>query len=289
MKVLVTGSSGSLGKVLINSLKILDFDYLGITKSSKTSGKQTRCNIKKIEQISSVINNYKPDVIIHLAGLTGNEECEKDSKEAFESNVLGTLNILEASRKIKPKIIFASSREVYGNVLHKAKESSTLDPINVNGITKMLSEKLIFTYHDLYKIPFVILRFTNFYGEQSSKRGISLMIKNAIEGKNIPIIGGDQTLDLLYYNDAVYAILKSINYRQSDVFNIGSGENMTLLCIIKKLEFLSKKKIFYEKKPHKKFIVRKFSADITKAKKELHYIPMHTFNDVIERMIRKWI
>lgn len=290
-KILITGASGALGQTLIPHLEYLNYDCLGISQLKKTKIRKTNvvpCDVTNYNKIKSIIFKFKPNIIIHLAGLTGNLECEKEPKKAFATNLLGTLNILKSSTKLKPKIIFSSSREVYGNTRYKAKESSLLRPININGATKMLSEYLIIHYNQQYKIPYVILRFTNFFGENFSKRGISLMLKNAIKGEKITIFGGHQNIDLLHYDDAVLAVMKAIKKNKSEIFNIGSGKSFELLSIIKLLEKVRGKKIRFEIKPYRSFEVRNFQIDTSKAKNKLNFESSLTVHDILEKMISKW-
>lgn len=252
MKVLVTGASGFLGNVVLKKISKIGYDSLGISKSKTTkisNIKIIKCDITNLEQITNVIQNYSPHVIIHLAGLTGNVECEQNPTVAFLTNVLGTLNILNSIKQSKTKIIFASSREVYGNVSKPVIESDKLKPININGFTKILSENLIYNFHEVYKIPFIILRFTNFYG-LTTNRGISSMMKKAIIDKSVSFYGGDQVFDLIHIDDAATAIVQSIKYKHSDIFNIGSGQSTTLKEIIKKMQKKVDKKIKIEFKPY---------------------------------------
>ena len=289
-KILITGSTGALGKILIPKIQEKKYEYLGIARNASRSENNfntVKCDVTEIDDIKSIITEFQPSFIIHLAGLTGNIECETNPQHAFVSNVLSTYNILKTSIKIKPKIVFASSREVYGNTEKKAKEKDQLKPININGITKMLSENLILNYHVQYKIPYEILRFTNFYGE-NGKRGISAMIRNAMQGKLISIFGGKQNLDLLYFDDAASAIIKAINYDKSAIFNIGSGDSTTPLSLVKKIEEIRKKKIAIEIKSYRGFEVRKFSVDITKSRNVLKFRAVHHLDWVLKRMFNKW-
>ncbi len=244
-RILVTGGSGSLGRSLIPKLVSDGFDCISISRKSDRIGSvnNIKCDITNFQKVNSVINQFKPNVIIHLAGLTGNLECETNPKQAFSSNVFGTLNILEASVKLRPKIIFSSTREVYGFTKIAADENYPLKPVNNNGITKMISEYLIKNFHSMYNTPYVILRFPNCYGENYTKRGLSSLFKKAIRNEKIKIFGGNQILDLLHFNDAADAIIKSIFYNKTGIFNIGSGKAQRLVSIINKLKIVLNKDI----------------------------------------------
>jgi len=178
-KILVTGGSGILGRILIPEIDKLGYDLVILERKKQAKSKKYfECDIRNFDEINKILNMHNPEIVIHLAGITGNAECEARVHDSIFTNVIGTYNILKSSIKNKPKIIFASSREVYRETKERIDESSLLDPKNINGITKMFSEKLLQSFHTEFKIPFVILRFSNFLGEANEKRGISIMIKN---------------------------------------------------------------------------------------------------------------
>lgn len=284
-RILITGAGGSLGQTLIELLNHNDDCYLPLVKYNKKNIKNSiKCDIRNFDSINKIFSEFKPTHVIHLAGITGNIECEESPKDAFQTNVYGTFNVLKSCLKIKPKIIFSSSREVYGDSKIKVNEKSLLNPINVNGITKMMSENLILNYNQLYKIPYSIIRFTNFYGENFSKRGISKMIRMALENKNITVFGGEQQIDLIHFNDAAKGLLKSINTKKSGIYNIGSGKSKTILQLIKEIEKHSKIKIKFNKKQNRYFEVKNFKMDISKAKKDLGFQPSIKFQDVLKRI-----
>ena len=188
-KILVLGGTGTIGNSLIPKLIAQNYNYLSISNhtNKKKSINNIKCDITKFNKLNKIINKQKPDVIIHLAGITGNIKCEQDPQNAFSTNVLGTLNMLKASIAYKPKIIFLSTGEIYGKTQNKSSEKSELKPTNVYGRTKMLSEILIQNFSQKYQIPSIILRLSYCYSENLSKKGFSLMFRNAITGKKIQI------------------------------------------------------------------------------------------------------
>ena len=289
-KILVLGGTGTIGKSLIQKLIDNNFSYFSISKSSSHGNlnNNMQCDITNFEQVNKIINEKKPDVIIHLAGLVGNIQCEKNPKQAFSTNVLGTLNVLNASLNLKPKIIFISTGEIYGKTQNKSNEKSPIKPSNVYGKTKMLSEILIQNFTKNYKIPSVILRLSYCYSENSPKKGFSLMLKNAIIGKKIQIFGGDQTVDLLHIDDATDAIIKSIDYKKSEIFNIGSGETYNLITVIKKLNKIMNQKVNYELLPYRGFEVKNCKLNITHSINNLKFKPSKKLDDVLHTMISKW-
>tara|TARA_B100001750_G_scaffold174667_1_gene142829 strand:- start:1074 stop:1967 length:894 start_codon:yes stop_codon:yes gene_type:complete len=289
-RIIVTGGSGSLGRTLIPKLVSEGFNCISISRKSSVIGsvKNVKCDITNFQKVNSIINQFKPNIIIHLAGLTGNLECENNPKIAFSSNVSGTLNILQASIKLRPKIIFSSTREVYGYTKIAADETHPLKPINNNGMTKAISENLIRNFHSIYNTPYTILRFPNCYNENYTKRGFSSLLKKAIRGEKIKIFGGNQLLDLLHFNDAADAILKSIYHDRSEIFNIGTGKTQKLVSVINKLKRILGKDVNCDFLPSRSFEVRICKLNINKAKKHLKFESSIKLDDILRRMVSKW-
>ena len=289
-RIIVTGGSGDLGQSLIPKLVSNGYHCISISKKSNRNKlvKNIKCDITNYRKLNMLINKFKPDIIIHLAGLTGNIACESNPKKAFLTNVFGTLNILKSSIKLKPKIIFVSTGEIYGKTKNKVNENTVPKPVNIYGITKMLSENLILNYSTDYRTPAVILRFSYCYDENFTNRGFSLMFKKAISGKKIQIFGGDQILDLLHFDDAVHAILKSITYNKTEIFNIGSGKSQSLISIINKLKKIMNNDVNYTLLPYRGFEVRTCKLNINKAKKNLKFKPSTKLDDVLYKMVSKW-
>ena len=95
------------------------------------------------KKIVKIIQNSNPDVVIHLAAFSGLKKCEENPEMAFDTNVVGTSNVIEGCLKANAKLVFISTREVYGSTNTESYENDTLNPINVYGKTKMQAEKLI--------------------------------------------------------------------------------------------------------------------------------------------------
>ena len=289
-KIIVIGGSGDLGQSLIPKLVSNGFDCISISRKSNRNKlvKNVKCDITNFRKLNLIINKFKPDIIIHLAGLTGNIACETNPKKAFLANVFGTLNILKSSIKLKPKIIFISTGEIYGKTKNRVKENALPNPVNIYGITKMLAENLILNYSTNYKTPAIILRFSYCYDENFTNRGFSLMFKKAISGEKIQVFGGDQILDLLHFNDAVHAILKSITYNKTEIFNIGSGKTQSLISIINKLKKIMNNDVKYALRPYRGFEVRTCKLNINKAKKNLKFKPATNLDAILRKMVSKW-
>ena len=151
--------------------------------------------------LGSALEKHKPDVVVHLAALTGLKKCHDSPQLAFKTNVFGTYNLLKNCQS-GTKIIFISSREVYGETLNsKSKESDYTKPNNVYGITKMLAEQLVQLESQKNNLDYTILRLTNVYGPEGDQYGAQVIINDILKDKKVKIMGGSQRLNFVYVDD----------------------------------------------------------------------------------------
>jgi len=182
------------------------------------------------QNVSEAISIHKPDVVIHMAALTGITKCSQDPQKAFLVNMLGTFNVIKGCITNNSKLIFLSTREVYGDIKKNgAEEDDLLMPKNVYGISKMLGEELIEFSNRVYGLRFTILRLTTVYGPEGDDYGSQIIIKDAQKGK-VNVWGGNQRLNYIFVDDAVKIIAKTIQDPSSnnEIFNVGSPNNLML-------------------------------------------------------------
>lgn len=276
-----------LGRMLVPNLEKLGYELM-VLGNERIWPKSIPCDIRNYKQIHSISARFKPDIIIHLAGITGNLECETSVQNAILTNIVGTYNILESNIKNKAKVIFASTREVYRETEELLEESSDLDPKNINGITKTYAEKLTRDFFTKYGMPFIILRFSNFLGENNERKGISTMLRNAIQRNKIRVFGGEQEIDPLHYDDAVAAILKSLEYQKSDTFNIAGGKSVTVTNFVKRLENLLGRNIKITHMRQREFESTYCRLDVRKADKLFGFKATENIDTILERMVSRW-
>jgi len=172
VKILLVGGLGFIGKRFARRFSdvhnIIIFDLKDdINRAGKITNKKIILEEGSIEdkKIDESISKHSPDAVIHLAALTGLKKCHENPKEAFLANVYGTFNVLNACIKAHSKLIFFSSREVYGETLSgQSSEDDPLAPNNTYGITKMIGENLVRYAGEKNNLDFTILRLTNVYG-----------------------------------------------------------------------------------------------------------------------------
>jgi len=277
MKVLLTGGTGFIGTKFIEKFS-KEFDFTILSSKEKI---QEQKIIKTIEKIN-------PDVVIHLAALTGLKNCELNQKKAFDVNVIGTENLVKGCIKNNSRLIFISSREVYGStIMKKSGENDKLDPINVYGQTKMKAEKIIQKYGEKENLDYTILRLTNVYGP-GNKSGINRLIVDALKKKKITVNGGEQILNLIFIDDVIqilYLVLKN-NKISKEIFNIGSKNTISLNKFLEILIKLLDHNIEIQIGEKSSFESSYFDPNITKQNKILGYNPKTTLNNSINVTIK---
>ena len=279
-KILITGAAGFIGYhaskfFLKNKYRVLGIDNLN--KYYDVKLKKIRLyNLKKFEnfkftkvelvnfkKLYKVITKFKPEYIIHLAGQAGVRYSLNNPRTFINSNIMGTFNILEICKNIKPKhTIIASSSSVYGNN-KKLPFKETLNcntPLSVYASTKLSCEHLSHTYAYIHQIPLTALRFFSVYGpygrpDMTPFKFLELQSKNkAIEIYNY----GKMSRDFTYVEDVVKylsLILKKPSKKKIpyQVINISNGKKIKLMGFINNIEKIAH--IKFKKKFKKKNIL----------------------------------
>ena len=249
--ILITGGLGFLGSSLSHTLIGYGANITIIDNLNPLYGGNI-FNIKEVsDRITIIINDVRnmeimmplvemADIIFHLAAQVSYIDSLQIPYEDLDLNAKATLNILESCRKLNPKakIIFSSSRMVYGKVDKLlVTENCSTNPLSLYGIHKLTSEKYLLMYNKDFGIPITILRLTNPYGprqqiKHSKYSLVGWFIRQAIEGKVIKIFGdGSQLRDYIFVDDIVNAMIRCAEVPNAvgEVINVGSGSS-TRFC-----------------------------------------------------------
>ena len=167
-RILVTGSEGTLGKPLVKELRKRGHEVWGCDLKHTNSENFIRCDISEYRQIQKVINEVRPEQIYHLAAEFGRMNGEHYYEQVWQSNVIGTRNILEVQKEHEDEIelIFASSSEIYGDIRSEYL-SEDMDPVpqeNDYAISKWVNETQCRNFRKRYGNKIMVLRFFNAYG-----------------------------------------------------------------------------------------------------------------------------
>ncbi len=297
MKSIVTGGAGFIGSNLVELLLkkghdviVLDNFHTG-KKANLSFNKKKKLKIIKIDiSKNQKLNRYfkNVDYVFHLAALANFIQSIKYPKKFYETNVVGTLNILKAAKKANiRKLIYAASASFYGNPKKfPTGEKSKIKIPHPYALTKWKAEKLIMRWAKIYKLPSISLRLFNVYGPRINKLDgyksvFGFFIDQKLKKKPLTIIGdGNQTRDFVHVQDAARAMLKAaISKEKGKIYNVGYGKEIKINYIA---ELFGGKKRYI--KP-KYLEIKRSLANIKKINKELKWKPKIR----IEKGVKKFL
>ena len=237
MNILVTGGAGFIGSNVADAfiaeghnVFIIDNFSSGKDENVNPKAKVYRMDIRDTA-VETIFRDEKIEVMCHHAAQMDVRKSVADPQFDASVNALGFLNLMEAGRKHNlKKVIFASTGgAIYGEQDHfPADENHPTRPLSPYGITKLVTEKYLFFYKEVYGIDHVILRYANIYGPRQSPHGeagvVAIFTSKMLKGEQ-PVINGDgkQTRDYVFVGDVVKANLLALKYKGSTIFNIGTG------------------------------------------------------------------
>ena len=231
------------------------------------------------------------NVVYHQAAQAGvRASWGKDFHHYTERNINATQVILEGAKQVKstPRIVYASSSSIYGDaVTMPTPETLCPQPVSPYGITKLAGERLCWLYQQNFGVPVTALRYFTVYGpRQRPDMAFHKFFKAAINDEPISIYGdGQQTRDYTYISDVVAANLAAGEVPEAigEVFNIGGGSRVTLielLTIMERVIGQPIKKNYVQKAAGD---ARHTSADVSKAKRILNYIPQVSLEEGLSK------
>ena len=318
--ILITGGCGFIGVNFIDYLlkispnvKIRVLDNLSVgtredlgevcnfieIDTSSLSPQHSALSPKKSSPVELIIGDIKDfqtclkcsqgiDVVVHLAANTGVAPSVEDPRSDMEANVIGTFNILEASRQNKiQKFIFASSGAPLGEVNPPIHEEIAPKPVSPYGASKLAGEAYCSAYYRTFGLKTISLRFGNVYGPRSKHKSsvVAKFFKRALSGEPLEVYGdGNQTRDFIYIDDLIQAIILAINTPSAtshvpwgEVFQIATYKETTVNEIAAKIKAivessLDKNVKIVHTSPRIGDVRRNYS-DISKAKRILGYEP----------------
>ena len=252
-------------------------------------------DITNMSILEEVFQKNKIDTVIHLAAMAGVRPSIENPLLYEKVNVRGTMNILELMKKYNiKKFVCASSSSVYGNNEKVPfSETDNVDKaISPYAATKKSCEIIGHSYHHLYDIDTIMLRFFTVYGPgQRPDLAIHKFTKLIYENKEIPFFGdGETQRDYTYIDDIVDGVLKAADYVENntdvyEIFNLGESQTISLKEMVATIEKVIGKKALLNKLPMQPGDVNRTFADISKAKKMLGYDPDTKFEDGIRKFV----
>ena len=305
MKILVTGGAGFIGSHLVDVLTARgdsvvviddfnDFYDPEIKRSNlrKSPAKIFTADVCDQDQINTIIQTQRPDVIVHLAARAGVRPSVQCPELYLKTNIFGTFNLLEAAKRTGvTKFVFASSSSVYGAApqIPFREDQVLVQTLSPYASSKLAGEQLCSNYSYLYGLKVVCLRFFTVYGpRQRPDLSIHKFTRLIAGGKPIEVYGdGTQRRDFTFIDDTIQGVLGAIDFEGSafEIFNLGENQTVELNEVIGLIEKALGRSAVIQYQPPAPGDMPQTYADISKASQLLRYRPTTLIEKGIPRFV----
>src|SRR3954465_15736440 len=307
MRILVTGGAGFIGSHLVEKLLATghqvvildDFNdfYAPQIKHANIEGVAGDVAVHHVdlcdgESVRNVFRREKIDAIAHLAARAGVRPSIEQPRLYYDTNVTGTLHLLEAARLTGVRrFVFASSSSVYGasSTIPFSENQHLTQTLSPYAATKIAGEFLCSTYSHLYGLRVVALRYFTVYGpRQRPDLAIHQFAKRIYAGQPIDQFGdGSTRRDYTYIDDVIQGTMAAFKYNgpRFDVFNLGESDTIQLKDLIAAIETTLRKEAKINRLPEQPGDMPLTCADISKARKLLGYNPTTRLNQGLPKFI----
>ena len=331
MKFLITGGAGFIGSAVIRHIiqdtqdSVMNLDkltYAGNLESLISIVNDPRYTFEQVDiceatELKRVFQQYKPDIVMHLAAESHVDRSIDAPGEFIQTNIVGTYTLLEQARTYWNQLVgdkktnfrfhHISTDEVYGDLPHSDElssqqalplftEQTAYAPSSPYSASKASSDHIVRAWQRTYGLPTIITNCSNNYGPYHfPEKLIPLVILNALEGKPLPIYGkGDQIRDWLYVEDHARAlVLVATTGKTGETYNIGGHnekqniEVVTTICSIldeimpKQTRYVEQIRYVADRPGHD----MRYAIDASKIQEELGWIPQETFESGIRKTV----
>jgi len=287
-RIVVTGGAGFIGSHLIDRLladgvgEVVGFDNFWRGRLENLAHLRHEPRFELIEgdirERSAVATALRgASLVYHLAAQSSVMGAVRNVDYTFETNVVGTFNVLRgAVEQGVPRVLFASSREVYGEpIALPVDEESPLLPINSYGASKVAGEVYCRAFRREFGLQTVILRLSNVYGPRDVSRVIPHWMREAIAGRELCVFGGKQVMDFVWVGQAIEALTRA-GALQGPVppINVGSGTGTRIVDLARRIARLAETSARIRLEPARPMEVTRYIASVERMQQILRLEPL---------------
>jgi nucleoside-diphosphate-sugar epimerase len=294
--ILVTGSEGLIGYSISNLLSAAGYRVIGLDLKDPTLDIGVQGNILSADLVNRMVS--ESDGVIHLAAVSRVIDGQKNPALCYETNVVGTDTIIQAVRASsrKPWLIYASSREVYGEPTQlPVTEDHQLAPINTYGHSKLAAENLVMA-HNAAGGCTSILRFANVHGDilrDHRTRVIPAFTRAAALGEILRVEGSENTFDFTNLDDTcrgIALVVEKLESEHTSLYPIHflTGQPTTLGELAQMAVKYGLSSSAVQEFPARNYDVSHFYGSYERAKSLLGWEPRHSLENTIRKMVKDW-
>jgi len=294
MKVLLTGANGLLGRHLVKKLAEKGYEVIATAKGESKINSISNGKVKFFSlditdgaAVNKLMDEVRPDVLLHTAAMTQVDECELNKIDCWNTNVTATRFLIDSAKETKSRIIFISTDFVFDGLHGPYKEEDEPNPVNYYGSTKLAAEKAVIQSGLDWAIVRTVLVVGN--TEDGQRQNILTWVKEKLEkGETIKVVD-DQVRTPTYVEDLADGIILILEKKSKGIFHIAGKDTLTPYEIARQTaEFLKLNSKLIEKSDASNFTQAALRPPTTgfkidKAKKELSYQP-HSFNEILKEV-----
>ena len=303
-RALVTGGAGFIGSHIQDALvkkgysvAVLDNLRSGKRANLNPKAKFFFCDIRDKEVLDVAFDDFKPHYVFHEAAQNEARASMEFPAYDAEANIIGTIHLLEACRRVKTKkIIYASSGgTVYGEVPSEEmpipEDYPLTEPASAYGISKHTAEHYLKLYQRSYGLKWTALRYPNVYGPRqdgNAEAGVIAIFTTLMMQKKRPTINGDGSVlrDYTFIDDVVAANLLALKKGNNNAFNLGTGKETSVQEVFETIEKYLKSGLKPVYGPPALGDVPRVLLETTKAEKTLGWKAKHTFARGVQKTIK---
>jgi UDP-glucose 4-epimerase len=282
VRTLVTGGAGFIGSHLVDALlargdEVVVVDSLATGKRQRVaSGADLRVRDVRAP-LDDLFAEFEPEAVLHLAAQADVRVSVSSPVEDAETNVIGTIRLLDAARRHgSAQVVFSSTGgAIYGECDGPASESRPPEPLSPYGTAKLAGEEYLLMFNRLYGSNHVALRYGNVYGPRQDPHGeagvVAIFLGAAARGEQPRVFGdGSQTRDYVYVGDVAHATLAALGH-EGGVFNVGTGRETSVLQLWERCREVSGSELEPVLEPARPGELQRSMLDPTRAASELGF------------------